>query len=127
MSTGDVASRFARYAFRRHFFQHLGFRLVRNIVTANQGQGGAIRLPIRVVSTPVFVLGVGLLGKENTNEIRKNTSELFRAGRYIPRACIDTGAAGSKNSIGIQLYPVVIILCPLNSQFRAVGHSLVVS
>lgn len=28
VSTGDQASNFARYAFRRHFFQHLGFRYV---------------------------------------------------------------------------------------------------
>lgn len=28
ISTGDEASRFARFAFRRHFFQHCGFRLV---------------------------------------------------------------------------------------------------
>jgi formylglycine-generating enzyme required for sulfatase activity/2-polyprenyl-3-methyl-5-hydroxy-6-metoxy-1,4-benzoquinol methylase len=29
VSTGDLASSFARYHFRRHFFQHLGFRYVR--------------------------------------------------------------------------------------------------
>jgi len=28
VSTGDQSSNFARYAFRRHFFQHLGFRYV---------------------------------------------------------------------------------------------------
>jgi 5-histidylcysteine sulfoxide synthase len=28
ISTGDEASRYARFAFRRHFFQHCGFRLV---------------------------------------------------------------------------------------------------
>ncbi|XP_014781841.1 uncharacterized protein LOC106877452 [Octopus bimaculoides] len=30
ISTGNEASRFARYAFRRHFFQHLGFRMVKS-------------------------------------------------------------------------------------------------
>ncbi|CAI9726561.1 Hypothetical predicted protein [Octopus vulgaris] len=30
VSTGNEASRFARYAFRRHFFQHLGFRMVKS-------------------------------------------------------------------------------------------------
>lgn len=29
ISTGDEASVYARYAFRRHFFQHLGFRIVK--------------------------------------------------------------------------------------------------
>lgn len=53
VSTGDGASRFARFAFRRHFFQHLGFRLVQSIADSP---------PIRLVGTPVFVLGVGVEG-----------------------------------------------------------------
>ena len=54
MSSGDGASRFARYAFRRHFFQHLGFRLVQSVADSP---------PVRLVGTPVFVLGVGVEGK----------------------------------------------------------------
>lgn len=33
ISTGDEASSFARFHFRRHFFQHLGFRYVRTMQT----------------------------------------------------------------------------------------------
>lgn len=51
VSTGDEASRFCRFAFRRHFFQHLGFRLAQSIVDSP---------PVRLVETPVFVLGVGV-------------------------------------------------------------------
>jgi len=51
VSTGDEASRFARFAFRRHFFQHLGFRVVQSV---SDGP------PVRLVGTPVFVLGVGV-------------------------------------------------------------------
>ena len=54
VSTGDEASRFARFAFRRHFFQHLGFRIAQSVVD---------RPPVRLVETPVFVLGVGVEGK----------------------------------------------------------------
>ena len=53
VSTGDEASRFARFAFRRHFVQHLGFRLAQSIADSP---------PIRLVGTPVFVLGVGVEG-----------------------------------------------------------------
>ena len=53
VSTGDEASRFARFAFRRHFFQHLGFRLAHSIAGSP---------PVRLVGTPVFVLGVGVEG-----------------------------------------------------------------
>ncbi|XP_059153171.1 hercynine oxygenase-like [Physella acuta] len=54
ISTGDEASRFARYAFRRHFFQHCGFRL------AKSQQSGKVDLPARVVENEVFVLGSGV-------------------------------------------------------------------
>ena len=54
VSTGDEASRFARFAFRRHFFQHLGFRVAQSIADSP---------PVRLVGTPVFVLGVGVEGK----------------------------------------------------------------
>jgi len=54
VSTGDEASRFARFAFRRHFFQHLGFRIAQSVVNTP---------PVRLVETPVFVLGVGVEGK----------------------------------------------------------------
>ncbi|KAK3089792.1 hypothetical protein FSP39_006572 [Pinctada imbricata] len=56
VSTGDEASRFARYAFRRHFFQHAGFRLARTIRNKEE----KVNLPARLVDSEVFVLGVGV-------------------------------------------------------------------
>ena len=53
ISTGDEASRFCRFAFRRHFFQHMGFRLARS----------SSPTPLRLCTTEVFVLGVGVSGK----------------------------------------------------------------
>jgi len=32
VSTGQLASKYARYQFRPHFFQHAGFRLVQSVV-----------------------------------------------------------------------------------------------
>ncbi|KAH9495393.1 hypothetical protein Btru_016361 [Bulinus truncatus] len=58
ISTGDEASRFARFAFRRHFFQHCGFRLVQNLTTE-------VDLPAVFVDTDVYVLGAGI----QTNEV----------------------------------------------------------
>jgi len=52
VSTGDEGSRFTRFAFRRHFFQHLGFRLARSVADSP---------PVRLVATPVFILGAGVL------------------------------------------------------------------
>ena len=36
MSTGDVASIFARYHFRAHFFQHAGFRVIHPLAEADE-------------------------------------------------------------------------------------------
>jgi len=54
VSTGSSeASRFARYAFRRHFFQHAGFRMVKSSENA----------PVRLCGCEVYVLGVGVQGE----------------------------------------------------------------
>ena len=54
MSTGDEASRFARFSFRRHFFQHMGFRLARSTSAPP---------PVRLCRAEVFVLGAGVTGE----------------------------------------------------------------
>jgi formylglycine-generating enzyme required for sulfatase activity/SAM-dependent methyltransferase len=56
VSTGDEASRFARYSFRRHFFQHLGFRMVRSVSPP----------PVRLCKAEVFILGAGVTGNPVT-------------------------------------------------------------
>lgn len=61
ISTGDEASRFSRFAFRRHFFQHMGFRLARSVE-----KDGENTLPVRLVETDIFVVGTGLLDKAAT-------------------------------------------------------------
>ncbi|XP_045158623.2 uncharacterized protein LOC123524473 [Mercenaria mercenaria] len=55
ISTGDEASRFARYAFRRHFLQHAGFRIARTVHKADK-----IELSTRIVDTEVYILGSGV-------------------------------------------------------------------
>ena len=56
MSTGDEASRFARFSFRRHFFQHLGFRVARSTSPSAPP-------PVRLCTAEVFVLGAGVTSK----------------------------------------------------------------
>ena len=70
MSTGDEASRFARFAFRRHFFQHAGFRLARTI----RGGEEKVQIPARIVDSEVFVLGVGVEGMLQALLFEKNTT-----------------------------------------------------
>jgi len=61
MSTGEVASPFTRWWFRRHFFQHAGFRLARSLYDETRGR--VLQLPIKVISTRVFVVGSDNQGK----------------------------------------------------------------
>lgn len=56
ISTGDEASRFARFAFRRHFLQHAGFRLARSVTDSTE----SIPLPVRLINTEVYVFGSGV-------------------------------------------------------------------
>ncbi len=59
ISTGDEASRFARYMFRRHFLQHCGFRIARSIMPIN---GSKCNPQVRLVSNKIYVLGAGFAG-----------------------------------------------------------------
>ena len=62
ISTGDEASVFARYAFRRHFFQHCGFRLARS---CDASDNQTVRLPVRLIEKGVYVLNHGVDSKYN--------------------------------------------------------------
>ena len=53
MSVGVVCSRFTRFGFRRHFYQHAGFRLVHSTNLT----------PVRLCQAEVFTPGQGLIGK----------------------------------------------------------------
>jgi len=54
-------SRFARFAFRAHFFQHAGFRVARSLPKGNHSK--KIKLPARFLGKPVYVRGLGEQGK----------------------------------------------------------------
>ena len=80
ISTGDEASRFARYAFRRHFFQHLGFRLVR--CSSTTPAAIANPAPVRLCKSEVFVLGAGVTGETSENDLSYHQASL--RGILIP-------------------------------------------
>ncbi|XP_077861879.1 uncharacterized protein LOC100373045 [Saccoglossus kowalevskii] len=53
ITNGTTASKYCRTGYRRHFFQHAGFRLARSVTTD-------VVLPLRLINTPVFILGRGV-------------------------------------------------------------------
>ncbi|XP_071117341.1 uncharacterized protein [Haliotis cracherodii] len=91
ISTGDEASRFARFGFRRHFFQHLGFRLVQTI---DQPREGRVTLPARVVNTPVFVLGKGVTANSGC------LSDTYRV-EAVPTTNLNYCYEGENSLVGI--------------------------
>ncbi|XP_046339628.2 uncharacterized protein LOC124120813 [Haliotis rufescens] len=91
ISTGDEASRFARFGFRRHFFQHLGFRLVQTI---DQPKEGRVSLPARVVNTPVFVLGKGVTANSGC------LSDMYRV-EAVPTTNLNYCYEGENSLVGI--------------------------
>ena len=57
ISTGDEASDFARFMFRRHFYQHCGFRLARTLPSPHKQ---ALPDPqVRLVADKIYLLGHG--------------------------------------------------------------------
>ena len=73
VSSGTSASRFGRYSFRRHFFQHAGFRLVEALDKEYT--------PARICSTRPYILGLGFVenpsnvwGLEDGRNIREGTN-----------------------------------------------------
>ena len=70
VATGDEASHFARFMFRRHFYQHCGFRLARSLPTDD---GSKPDPQVRLVADRVFVLGAGFPGSKNLIR-KKNVS-----------------------------------------------------
>ncbi|XP_077981461.1 uncharacterized protein LOC144436526 isoform X2 [Glandiceps talaboti] len=81
VSSGDSASRYCRFSFRRHFFQHLGFRLARSICEDEP-------LTLRLVGTPVFELGQGVI--DNKPNVKCKDIERVYVPSTNTQYCDDT-------------------------------------
>lgn len=74
-STGDEASVFARFMFRRHFYQHCGFRLARSLPTTDGSKSDPC---VRLVLDKIYVLGAGTPNNKvdlDENKIKLNYYE----------------------------------------------------
>ena len=68
-SSGDVASYFARYMFRRHFYQHCGFRLVRSLPNGILKPNPQVRL----IADQIYTLGSS---NDTYNNINLNPNKI---------------------------------------------------
>ena len=80
VSSGTCASRYGRTAFRRHFFQHAGFRLVEPLNRETT--------PVRVCSSRLFIPGHGFV-ENRTELIGLKPNNLFESSNLQLTAELD--------------------------------------
>mmetsp|Transcript_21902 Transcript_21902/g.57173 ORF Transcript_21902/g.57173 Transcript_21902/m.57173 type:complete len:737 (+) Transcript_21902:131-2341(+) len=85
IATGDEASRFARFAFRRHFIQHAGFRVVKSLnetparLTAMPGDEPEVGAIPRCPKDAMFATTNGQLEYESEEMLEAKAAEEFVA------------------------------------------------
>ncbi|XP_041360130.1 ergothioneine biosynthesis protein 1-like isoform X1 [Gigantopelta aegis] len=124
ISNGDVASRFVRFAFRRHFLQHCGFRVARSLA-----DNEPTKLPIRLIISEVFVVGFGV--QDVPEFIDENKCDLIRVPSTNTQFAYDIRTAlegildlefGYRDGFA----NVVVNLCNSYTRFFKTGTSSVV-
>ncbi|XP_022105429.1 ergothioneine biosynthesis protein 1-like isoform X2 [Acanthaster planci] len=101
MSTGDESSCFARYAFRRHFYQHASFRLVRSLDTS-------ATLPVALICRPSNITeGVCLpVGTKTNSPLPSTNIQLSHESDHHLRAQLLTEYGAVKGNLASQLAEV---------------------
>ena len=106
VSSGTSASRYGRYAFRRHFFQHAGFRLVEALNREHT--------PARVCSSQSFIPGHGFV-KNIIDLFGLHSSNIFESVNKQFTAELD---GGFKQEVSFSLANTDVIL----SHLRKMDH-----
>lgn len=95
ISVGELASNFARYHFRRHFFQHLGFRYVKVADPKLEPYPGA-------ATVNNLWEGKDHVSKQITNHFGDKTLKVCRsADGRTPSLCLCTGSVRLRHSGGL--------------------------
>jgi 5-histidylcysteine sulfoxide synthase/putative 4-mercaptohistidine N1-methyltranferase len=122
ISTGNEATHHARYAFRRHFFQHAGFRYVRTdrpVVIAED-----IYESDELISQYCeFHYGEEYFGVPN---FPRQVAELCRdlcAGRTIQRA-LDLGCATGRSTFELARFCKSVTGIDFSARFIRIGHQM---
>ena len=122
ISTGNEATRHARYAFRRHFLQHAGFRYIESDSEAE------IREDIYETDTLVsqyceFHFGQDYFGVPNFMVTAAGICRELVAGRKIARA-LDLGCATGRATFELAKFCDHVTGIDFSARFIRVGHEL---
>lgn len=122
ISTGNEVTRHARYAFRRHFFQHAGFRYIRSeqpVVLAED----IYESDSLISQYCEFHYGQDYYGVPN---FPRRTAELCGevcAGRTIKRA-LDLGCATGRSTFELARFCDFVTGIDFSARFIRVGHQM---
>jgi len=122
ISTGNEATRDARYAFRRHFYQHAGFRYVETTQEVKM-QGDIYETDALVGQYCEFHYGDDYHGVANFPRV---TAEMCREavqGRPINRA-LDLGCATGRAVFELAKFCDFVTGIDFSARFVKVGHDL---
>jgi len=122
ISTGNEANPYSRYAFRRHFFQHAGFRYIESEAEVE------IRDDVYETDSSVsqyceFHFGEEYFGVPNFPRMAAELCGELMKGRTFKRA-LDLGCATGRSTFELARYSEFVTGIDFSARFIRVGHDM---
>jgi 5-histidylcysteine sulfoxide synthase/putative 4-mercaptohistidine N1-methyltranferase len=122
ISTGNEATRDSRYAFRRHFFQHAGFRYIESEHKVDIGED-IYESDALISQYCEFHYGQDYFGVPNFMAAAAEICRELTAGRTIARA-LDLGCATGRATFELARFCDHVTGIDFSARFIRVGHDL---
>ncbi len=122
ISTGNEATKFARYAFRRHFFQHAGFRYIESDVPVDV-KPDIYETDASVAQYCDFHYGEEYFGIPNFPKQVADICGSLMESRPTARA-LDLGCATGRSSFELARYFDHVTGVDFSARFIRVGHDM---
>lgn len=122
ISTGNEATRDSRYAFRRHFFQHAGFRYIESEHKVDIGED-IYESDALISQYCEFHYGQDYFGVPNFMVAAAGICRELTAGRTIARA-LDLGCATGRATFELARFCDHVTGIDFSARFIRVGHHL---
>jgi len=122
ISTGNEATRDARYAFRRHFYQHAGFRYVETTQEVKM-QGDIYETDALVAQYCEFHYGDEYYGVANFPRVTAELCRQAMQGRPVRRA-LDLGCATGRAVFELAQFCDFVTGIDFSARFIKVGHDM---
>lgn len=126
ISTGNEITRGSRYAFRRHFFQHAGFRYIES-EAAVEVRDDVYETDDLIAQYCEFHYGAEYYGVPNfprrLAELCREANETFRGGRPVASA-LDLGCATGRSVFELARFCDRVTGIDFSARFIRIGHQM---